>query len=199
MVTVECSSPCKYCESSSPIGVHYHHWHSISDPDCIIHYAQSNGLGNFTCSETEYHSLVSLAEKLHLSHSVIDELSKGYHDAHKHCPSETLRRGYWVGAVCAMFWHASIAKYYKMGRLIKMTEKGYYKYPTDLIFEIKDPYCPICASKNIVGIFYGYQGDMDNIPVDLMDAVKRAGAEFGRHSKNGNDPKWRCKRCNHGW
>ncbi len=59
----------------------------------------------------------------------------------------------------------------------------------------KTPPCPICKSKNVAWIFYGYPGDMEW----YLEAIAKKEIVGGGCEISFDDPKWECNECNHGW
>ena len=118
MATIRCSKPCRF-NVGAPVGEHDHHYHSFSEPDCIMEEAKFRfGITEYTYSETEYQNLRSLAKKMHLSHEVIHDLDHNYEGAHSLCEYRLLKRGR-MNAIAGMCWDIAIKNYHDVAELIE--------------------------------------------------------------------------------
>lgn len=54
---------------------------------------------------------------------------------------------------------------------------------------------PVCGSKKVAPIMYGYPSDMDGAP----KAAREGHIWIGGCVTSPDSPKWRCLACHHGW
>lgn len=119
MVTIECKAPCPF-GIGAPSGVHYHHYHNVNEPDCIIDRARELfGYTKYSYSKEEYNGLRQLAQKLRLSCDLISELDDGYANSHRLCFYDQMKKGS-MNSMVGMGWDMSIQQYYDAASSIEM-------------------------------------------------------------------------------
>lgn len=129
MVTIKCRPPCPYDLSCSPFGDHYHHWHDVEDPDCIIEHAKHCGIiTSFRFSQTEYKQLRSKAQTMRLGQTIICDLDHNFKEAH-YCPYERTKLGI-MNSIAGMCWSISIKNYAEVAEII---QRIYDRYGPDSI------------------------------------------------------------------
>lgn len=117
MVTVDCKQPCP-CGIGAPTGKHHHHFHSKTEPDCIIDRAKYLHIRTkYLCSEEEYQRLRVLAKEKNLGKKLIKFLEHNYKGAHM-CFYKMEKRGT-MSAVCGMCWDIAITNYHKTAKFIE--------------------------------------------------------------------------------
>ncbi|MBM3911297.1 MAG: hypothetical protein FJ356_06580 [Thaumarchaeota archaeon] len=106
--------------SCAPTGTHFHHWHDVNDPDCIIRCAKRHGIiTTYTFSEQEYQSLRARAKRLRLNKNLIDNLDRSFRTAHDICGLK--RSGMFVDSYKA----SMIGDYHQIANQIQKIENQF--------------------------------------------------------------------------